>query len=258
MNKSKILALVLCVVVLISGCGDSQKYNDLKAQNRIQQQRIEGLENELGLCSGQLQQKTQELEGLTGKSGANQQAKDALIAALEADIQKKKALIAQMQTQLLQGGTPLPAEMNVLLQDFAKSSDMVDFDAATGMLKFKSDLLFDSGSDNVKVGATEAITALAGIMNTDEGGAFDVVIVGHTDDMPIKKATTLKNHPTNWHLSVHRAISVERMLDTNGIAPERMAVKGYGQYRPVEENKPGKKGNAANRRVEIFIIPGSA
>ena len=260
MNRSKSLALVLCciAVVFVSGCGDSQKYNDLKAQNRIQQQRIDGLENELGLCSGQLQKKTQELEGLIGKGGADMQAKDAMIAALEADIQKKKALIAQMQTQLLQGGTPLPAEMNVLLQDFAKTSDMVDFDAATGMLKFKSDLLFDSGSDTVKAGATDAVKALAGIMNTDEGGAFDVVIVGHTDDMPIKKAATLKNHPTNWHLSVHRAISVERMLDAGGIAPERMAVKGYGQYRPVEPNKPGKKGNSANRRVEIFIIPGSA
>jgi chemotaxis protein MotB len=258
MNMSKSLISCCIAVVLISGCGDSRKYNDLKAQNRIQQQRIEGLENELGLCNGQLQQKTQELEGITGKSGADQQAKDALIAALEADIQKKKALIAQMQTQLLQGGTPLPAEMNILLKEFAEASDMVDFDAATGMLKFKSDLLFDSGSDNVKAGATDSIKALAGIMNSDEGGAFDVVIVGHTDDMPIKKASTLKNHPTNWHLSVHRAISVERMLDTNSIAPDRMAVKGYGEYRPVETNKAGKKGNAANRRVEIFIIPGSA
>ena len=103
-----------------------------------------------------------------------------------------------------------------------------------------------------------ALVAGSGIMNTDEGATFDVVVVGHTDDMPIKKASTLKNHPTNWHLSVHRAISVERMLDGNGIAPERMAVKGYGEYRPVEPNKAGKKGNAANRRVEIFIIPGSA
>lgn len=258
MNMSKSLILCCVAVILISGCGDSQKLNDLKAQNRIQQQRIEGLENELGLCSGQLQQKTQELDGLTGKVGADQQAKDALIAALEADIQKKKALIAQMQTQLLQGGTVLPPEMNLLLKEFAETSDMVDFDAATGMLKFKSDLLFDSGSDNVKAGATEAVNALAGIMNSDEGKAFDVVIVGHTDDMPIKKASTLKNHPTNWHLSVHRAISVERMLDAGGIAPNRMAVKGYGEYRPVEDNKPGKKGNAVNRRVEIFIIPGSA
>lgn len=256
-NGSLILVLCCAVAVLVSGCGDSQKYKDLKAQNRIQQERIQGLENELGLCSGQLQQKTQELEGLSGRVGADQQAKDAMIAALEADIQKKKALIAQMQTQLLQGGAPLPVEMNVLLQDFAKTSDMVDFDASTGMLKFKSDLLFDSGSDNVKSQAAESIKALAEIMNSDEGSQFDIVVVGHTDDVPIKKPATLKNHPTNWHLSVHRAISVERLLDSSGIAPERMAVKGYGEYRPVEPNKAGKKGNAANRRVEIFIIPGS-
>jgi chemotaxis protein MotB len=257
-NGSLILVLCCAVVVLVSGCGDPQKINDLKAQNRIQQERISSLETELGLCNGQLQKKTQELEGLTGRAGADQQAKDALIAALEADIQKKKALIAQMQTQLLQGGAPLPAEMNVLLQDFAKSSDMIDFDAATCMLKFKSDLLFDSGSDNVKAGAGESIKALAEIMNSDEGGQFDIVVVGHTDDVPIKKPATLKNHPTNWHLSVHRAISVQQLLDSNGIAPDRMAVKGYGEYRPIEPNKAGKKGNAANRRVEIFIIPGSA
>ena len=260
MFRSKSFTVTLCcavIVISLSGCAESQKYKDLKAQNRIQQQRIEGLENELGLCNGQLQQKSQELESIAGKTGASKQAKDALIAALEADIQKKKALITRMQEQLLQGGTPLPAEMNVLLQDFAKSSDMVDFDAATGMLKFKSDLLFDSGSDQVKSGAAESVKTLAGIMNSDEGKPFDVVIVGHTDDMPIKKATTLKNHPTNWHLSVHRAIGVERMLDAGGIAPDRMAVKGYGEYRPIEPNKAGKKGNAANRRVEIFIVPGS-
>ena len=157
----------------------------------------------------------------------------------------------------MKGGTPLPAEMNVLLQDFAATSDMVDFDEATGMLKFKSDLLFDSGSDHVQAGATEAIKALAGIMNSNDGSSFDIVIVGHTDDVPIKKPETLRNHPSNWHLSVHRAISVEKMLEADGLTPNRMAVKGYGEYRPVEPNKEGKKGNPANRRVEIFIVPGS-
>ncbi|MEN8127601.1 MAG: OmpA family protein [Planctomycetota bacterium] len=255
---SKSLLWVLCctVILLTVGCETQQQYNDLKAQNRIQQDRINELENKLGLCSGQLRQKTQELQSISGRVGVEGDSKDAMIAALEADLQKKKALIAQMQTQLLQGGTVLPAEMNVLLQDFAKTSDMVDFDAATGMLKFKSDLLFDSGSDHVKAGAAESIKALAEIMNSDEGKQFNVVVVGHTDDVPIRKPSTLKNHPSNWHLSVHRAISVERLLDAGGIAPDRMAVKGYGQYRPVEPNQPNKKGNAANRRVEIFIIPG--
>lgn len=260
MNRGRGLVLAACCVAAaaLTGCQNQRKLDDLQTQNRIQQQRIEELQNELGQCSGQLQQKLQELQALAGKSGADVQAKDALIAALEADLEKKKALIAQMQNQLMQGGTPLPPEMNVLLQDFAKTSDMIDFDASTGMLKFKSDLLFNLGSDQVQASAAESLKALAGIMNSAEGKQFDMVIVGHTDDVPIKKAETLRLHPTNWHLSVHRAISVEEMLSKNGIAPERMAVKGYGEYHPVEPNKPNKGGNEANRRVEIFIIPGSA
>ena len=202
--------------------------------------------------------KMQDLEGLSGQSGADLQAKNAMIAALEADIEKKKALIAKMQTQLMQTGAPLPPEMNIMLQEFAKSSDMIDFDESTGMLKFKSDLLFSPGSDQVNASAAEAIKTLAGIMNSAEGKQFDIVVVGHTDDVPIKKPSTLQKHPTNWHLSVHRAISVEQMLTREGITPERLAVKGYGEYRPIAPNKPNKGGNEANRRVEIFIIPGNA
>lgn len=260
MTKSKCLVWIVCICVtlLTVGCECQQQYEDLKAQNRIQQQRIGELENDLGLCSGQLQQCRQNMQGLSSQGSADMQAKDAMIAALEADIEKKKAMIAQMQAQLLQGGTPLPPEMNILLQDFAKTSDMIDFDASTGMLKFKSDLLFNLGSDQLQAGAANSIKTLAGIMNSAEGKQFDMVIVGHTDDVPIKKPSTLKAHPTNWHLSVHRAISVEQQLTKGGIAPERLAVKGYGEYRPVEPNKPGKKGNAANRRVEIFIVPGSS
>jgi len=259
MIRSKSLVLVLCcvVVIVLAGCNESQRILDLKAQNSTQQGRIDELENALNQCNGQLQQKSQELEALRGKGGVDLQAKDATIAALEADIQKKKALIARMQEQLMKGGAVLPQQVNDLLQDFAKTSNMVDFDPATGMLKFKSDLLFNLGSDSVQAGAVESIKTLAGIMNSAEAKEFDLVIVGHTDDVPIKKPSTLKNHPSNWHLSVHRAISVEQMLSKNGIAAERMAVKGYGEYRPVEPNKPGKKGNAANRRVEIFIVPGS-
>lgn len=259
MSMSKTLLGILCcaVIVLTTGC-QNQQLNDLKAQNRIQQGRIAELESSLAECDGNLQQKTQELANLSGKIGAGADAKDAMIAALQADIEKKKALIATMQNQLLEGGQPLPPEMNLLLQDFAKSSDMIDFDAATGMLKFKSDLLFASGSDEVQAAAAESIKALADIMNSDDAKQFDLVIVGHTDDVPIKKAETLRNHPSNWHLSVHRAISVEQLLSKDGIAPERMAVKGYGEYRPVEPNQPNKKGNPVNRRVEIFIIPGTS
>jgi chemotaxis protein MotB len=92
-------------------------------------------------------------------------------------------------------------------------------------------------------------------MNSPEAKQFDMVIVGHTDDLRIIRAETKQKHPTNWHLSVHRAISVLNLLTQDQVAEDRMCAKGYGEFRSVEPNKPNKGGNPANRRVEIFIIP---
>ncbi len=260
MSRSKCLITVLaCTMILFTvGCECGQSVNDLKAQNRIQQQRIADLESELGLCNSELQQKLQDLQNLSGTSSADMEAKNALIAALEADIEKKKAMIEQMKAQMLTAGAPLPPEMNMLLQEFAKTSEMIDFDEATGSLKFKNDLLFTPGSDQVTANAATSLKSLAGIMTSAEAKQFDIVIVGHTDDVPIKRPATKAKHPTNWHLSVHRSIGVMTVLNSSGIASERMAVKGYGEFRPVAPNKPNKGGNPANRRVEIFILPGQS
>jgi chemotaxis protein MotB len=92
-------------------------------------------------------------------------------------------------------------------------------------------------------------------MNSKEAKAFDVVIAGHTDDVPIKKPATREKHPTNWHLSVHRSIAVLNIMTANNMDPTRVSVRGFGEYRPVAPNKPDKKGNAENRRVELYIVP---
>jgi flagellar motor protein MotB len=44
-------------------------------------------------------------------------------------------------------------------------------------------------------------------------------------------------------------------MEADGIPPERMSARGFGEYRPLELNAPGKKGNPVNRRVEIYIVP---
>ena len=255
---TRILMASVLVMLTAAGCGVSQqKYDELMAQNRLQQDRLSELENGLSQCSVNLDQSQRSLDQCRSRGSADAGALDAKMAALQADLESKKALIAKMQAQLLEGGTPLPMELNVMLRDFAQTSDMITFDEATGSLKFKSDLLFTPGSDEVSSQAQNALRQLAQIMGSPEGQKFDMVSVGHTDDMQIKRPATLQKHPTNWHLSVHRAISVMNTLTSNGISPERMAVKGYGEYRPVEPNKANKGGNPTNRRVEIFIVPGS-
>ena len=176
------------------------------------------------------------------------------IATLVAAIDEKNALIAKMRDQLLTGGIKLPMELTAMLEDFAESNPMVAFDKETGKLKFKSDLLFELGSDKVAADGISSIQTLSDIMKTGEAKDFDVIIAGHTDDVPIGKSVTRATHQTNWHLSVHRAISVLNAMVKDGIKPTRLSVRGFGEYRPLAPNAPGNKGNAANRRVEMFIV----
>jgi len=247
------ISLACTFIVLASGCNGEMK--DLRIQNDRQQKRIAQLESELKTAELQLDQLKRQLATAEATGGIDAQALREKIAALEADLAKKKELIASMQERLL-GVTPLPIELSTKLEDFAKQhSDMVTYDASRGLVKFKSDLLFELGSDQVAASAAGAIRSLCEILNSEEAKKFDVVVAGHTDDIPIEKAETRVRHPTNWHLSAHRAISVLQIMASSNVNADRLSVRGFGEYRPVVPNMPNKKGNAQNRRVEIYIVP---
>ncbi len=257
MQILKCSAIVILVLMFMGlcGCVGQQQYKDLKVQNEAQRQQIAQLQSELQAAKLQLDQLKRKLGTLEDQGGVEADALRQKIAALEEDLNKKKALIESMQQQLLYGGVQLPVELSSLLEDFANKSDMVTFDAARGIVKFKSDLLFEPGSDIVAPPAADAVSELCEILNTEQAKQFDVIIAGHTDDIPIGRPETRAKHPTNWHLSAHRAISVLYVMRDNGIVPERMSVRGFGEFRPVAPNQANRKGNPKNRRVEIYIVP---
>jgi len=247
------LIFLLCVCVfLVSGCGS--ELQDLRIQNDTQRERIAGLESDLQANALQLDQLKRQLAAAKESGNIEIESLQQEIAALEEDIAKKEELIASMQERLLIGGGALPVELSTLLEDFAKENDMVTYDATRGIVKFKSDLLFEKGSDKVASSAVGAVKSLCGILNSEEAKKFDVIIAGHTDDIPIMKPATRAKHPTNWHLSAHRAIAVLNVMASNNIESKRMSVRGFGEYRPFMENKPNKGGNPQNRRVEIYIV----
>ena len=80
--------------------------------------------------------------------------------------------------------------------------------------------------------------------------AFDgqISVEGHTDNVPIATA----RFPSNWELSVGRAIAVVRQLERQGIAISRMRAVGYADTQPMESNATAE-GRAANRRVELLL-----
>jgi chemotaxis protein MotB len=245
---SCLLVLLVCGL-LVTGCA-----TDLEIQNQTQRKRIAELNSEVQALKLKLDQAQRGLETARGRGGVEMDALEQKITALEEDLRKKKSLIESMQQQLLFGGMALPVELSTLLEDFAEKEEMVTYDADRGIVKFKSDLLFERGSDVVSVDAARAVQSLCNILNSEQGKQFDIIIAGHTDDMRIGRPATREKHPTNWHLSAHRGISVLNLMTKTKVAPERLSVRGFGEYRPIAPNKAGKKGNPQNRRVEIYIV----
>lgn len=246
--------IIACIFALtITGC--NSELQDLRIQNDTQRRHIADLESQLSAKELELQTLRNELAAYRQTGGIEEQTLRDKVAALEKNKAQLEAMIKSLQEKLLLGGTVVPVELSTLLEEFANNNDMVTYDAKRGIVRFRSDLLFEVGSDTVASSSVPAVQALSNILNGEEAKEFDVIIAGHTDDMRIAKPSTLEKHPTNWHLSAHRAISVLDLMIRSNLDPIRLSVRGFGEYRPVEENLPNKKGNAKNRRVEIFIVP---
>lgn len=247
--KLSVFLIVCACLVPLAGCGNEQ---DLRMRNAALNKRKADLESQVQAMNLELQQLKRQLADAQSLTDIDKAALQQKIDALELHLGKKDEMIKRLREQCV-GGMALPPDLSTMLEEFAEKSDMVTFDAEKGIVKFKSDLLFKSGSDTVLPEAAEAVKSLCTILNTREAAEFDVIIAGHTDDQPIRYSKD--RHPTNWHLSVHRAISVLRIMSTSGVAPGRMSVRGFGEMRPVVPNEPGNKGHPQNRRVEIYIVP---
>lgn len=110
-------------------------------------------------------------------------------------------------------------------------------------------LMFQSGKAEVQSKGKEALKVLADVLKKNP--EFQILVEGHTDNVPIKTAT----YKDNWDLSVARATSMVRLLqETHDISAERLTASGRGEYEPKASNSTAT-GRAKNRRTEIILSP---
>lgn len=117
-------------------------------------------------------------------------------------------------------------------------------------VEINSDILYAPASARLDPMARETLNTLAEVL-VDVPNALRVE--GHTDSLPIATA----QYPSNWELSAARAASVVHLFADNGISPSRLAMVGYGEFRPREENTHAD-GRNRNRRVMVVILADSA
>lgn len=195
------------------------------------------------------------------KAGARDaQAKDEAIATLTqqmVEMQSELDSVNASYTEAVERAeNPLPPELARELKTFADAnSELMAYDAQSGMVRFKSDVTFGVGSAELTPQAKAAVKRLASIFNSGSARGMDLMIAGHTDSKPVSRSSTIKKgHKDNWYLSSHRAIAVSETLREAGISSGRVAVVGYADQRPTTTNATAA-GRAANRRVELILLP---
>jgi len=241
-----------------TGCVSQEKYNALKLAH-------DGLVERIGEADREAQAAKAESDAYKQQLSMFQQngsGKDAMLMNLS----QQNATLQQQLDELnrkygdaisrVGQGAALPPELTNALEQFARQNpDLVDFDAARGIVKFRSDVTFATGSAEVTPQARQAIGRFAQILNAPDARGYELLVAGHTDNQKVSNPATIKaGHLDNWYLSSHRAIGVARELNRTGIDPQRMGWVGYADFRPAASNATSA-GMQQNRRVEVLILP---
>lgn len=116
------------------------------------------------------------------------------------------------------------------------------------VLELPTDILFASGSATLSPEGEAALREVGGVLAEMRDRGFQVE--GHTDNVPIDT----RRFANNWELAAARALGVRATLEAAGMKPEQLSAASFGETRPVADNS-SSAGKAANRRIEIVLVP---
>jgi chemotaxis protein MotB len=247
----------------LTGCVSAEQYSAMKLSRDQAVEQLNQAEADAKSARSQADAYKAQLEQIAN-SGNTTQAMLANYSQQVAQLQAQNAAITQKYEDMLNrppqvvtlGETALPANLSNALTEFANANpDIVTFDAARGVVKFKSDVTFGSGSTDLNERAMGTLQRFASILNSPEAIGYELMVAGHTDNQRVTRQSTINaGNFDNWYLSSHRAISVAAELVKNGVSKARLGVAGYADQQPIASNST-EAGRAQNRRVEIVILP---
>ncbi len=215
----------------------------------IREEQVRDLRSQLDDCRMQRDKQLTQVGDLTVISkDANENMKLTLSQLAEKDkyihlLQAAKskadslnlALAVNLKSQLAQGIDDQDVEVKI--------------DKTVVMINLSDKMLYQSGSANLTTRAQDVLGKIAQIINSRPD--LEVMVEGYTDNVPISTDCIRDN----WDLSVRRATSVIRVLQTKyKIDPNRLIAAGRGEYNTLAPNTSAE-GRSKNRRTRIIIMP---
>jgi chemotaxis protein MotB len=257
------------LAALATGCVSQSKYNELASENENLDTRLkdekgarEALEAKVKDLEEKLAALERDKEALTSRLTTSESRLTAAAAeryALEQKNQELTALndeLAKSTRKLAEAKEALEkrsSEYENLAKSLNKeiSEGKIQLSELQGRMtvQLKDKILFASGSTRVNKEGQDALVKIADALKTVQGRIIRVE--GHTDDVPMPKDGPF---PSNWELSLARAMAVVRALQDSGVDPTVLSAAGYGQYQPIAPND-SEKNRSLNRRIEIVLAP---
>jgi chemotaxis protein MotB len=232
--------------------GSLKKCEDDKteaARNKaVLEAQIDGLNKQIGYLKENNTQALKQLQDMSVISGAQAEsikksmdnigAKDSYIQSLQAQMARKDSI-----------NMALVMNLKGAIGNLDDKDINIKVDKGVVYIDISDKLLFKSGSYDVTENANAVLGKVALVLKNQPDIEF--MVEGHTDNIGFKKGVLLDN----WDLSVKRATSVVRILQTQyGLDPSHIAAAGRSEYKPVADNST-TEGKAANRRTRIVILP---
>jgi chemotaxis protein MotB len=246
MNKQTLCAAALA---LVAACGiPKDQYNakaleaeDLGRKYKDEEGKTASLEQKVKDLDGQLLNKEAERKRL--------EQKNAELSALNDELGRSTKKLAQAKEELEKKSS----EYENLAQSLKGEiqTGKIELSELKGKMtvKMKDKILFASGSARIGKEGQEALAKVADAFKNLQGKI--VRVEGHTDDVPTDPKSAF---PSNWELSLARAMAVVKYMQDQGVDPTLLSAAGYGQYHPIAPND-SPENRSQNRRIEIVLAP---
>jgi len=245
--KRILLFLCLSLLILASSCKKKE---------------IQGLNNEISIKNDQIAQLEQQLTHLQKTNGSlldrmsdmsiiNKAGAESIQQSLE-NMSEQYSFIQDLTKKMQSKDSlnlALVLNLKRSLADINDEDVQVEVRGGIVYVSISDKLLFTSGSSKLNQRARKVLGKIASVINDHK--ELEILVEGHTDNIPMANECI----SDNWDLSVKRATTVVRVLQTEYLVnPERITAAGRSEYLPKEDNST-PVGRSKNRRTEIIITP---
>ena len=175
---------------------------------------------------------------------------ESKVEELEGKIEELKNAQADEAAKKEEASSAVFDEITILANRYNLGDNVeIGMDQAYNYVKIdvKGSVLFASNQAVIKEDAKPVLLKIGDILK--EYDKFDIEIIGHTDNIPIKSGP----YPDNDYLSAARAIETAKyLIKTKNLDPSKVSFSGKGEREPVASNATAE-GQAKNRRIEFRI-----